>query len=142
MSEDCPSQKFGLPGCLEWHGDALTAHQNFYHPGVEFCIHTLTNYLHAYTLLPCNGRRSDRGNVTHEAYTEKFCYFVLEELLNSSKTEDMGWGPKVWTIKNQNGINLENKNCERLNVERPLLRTTFNARDQKFERLKWREVKN
>ena len=39
-------------------------------------------------------------------------------------------------------VHLENKNYERLNVERPLLPTTFNARGQKFERLKWQEVKN
>ena len=62
--------------------------------------------------------------------------------LNAFSYTNLGWGPKVWTTKNQNGLNLENKNYERLNVERPLLPTTFNARDQKFERLKWREVKN
>ena len=60
----------------------------------------------------------------------------------SRTNPNFGWGAKVGTTKNQNGPNLENKNYERLNVERPLLSTTFNARDQKFEWLKWREVKN
>ena len=73
LSEDCPSQKFGLSGCLEWHGDTLAAHRNFYYPtaenryflffayGIEFCIDTLINYIYAYTLLPYNGRRNDRA---------------------------------------------------------------------------------
>ena len=39
--------------------------------------------------------------------------------------ENLGWGLKLWTTKNQNGLNLEIQNYHSLNVERPLLQTTL-----------------
>ena len=84
---------------------------------------------------------NDRGPLNSLVWVHGRIRYILPNF-TVKYLEFGGWGPKVWTTKNQNGLNLKNKNYERLNVERPLLPTTFNARDQKFERLKWREVKN
>ena len=42
----------------------------------------LTDYLHAYTLVPCNGRRSDRGNHGGYIYKEgaRLCRSSLESV--------------------------------------------------------------
>ena len=61
FSKDCPSQKFGLPGCLEKLLPPYTSYSRI--------LYSHSNKLSTriYTTA-CNGRRSDRGNVARQAY--------------------------------------------------------------------------